>query len=207
MPSSGEAPVARRRRRRHAIIVAVLSCMALLGVGVQPAHALSGDVTMHDPSLIKVGSCYYGYSTGAFGRGGGTISIRRTCNAGGATGWTYVGTIFNSVPAWITARLGRTPPNLWAPDINYINGMYYLYYGGSIWGNGGKAVMGLATASNPAGPWTDRGEVTNLNYPIDPNVFSANGTMYIMWGSWDGIYMRVLDPATGKLSTSNTTMW
>ena len=164
---------------------------------------------MHDPSVIKVGNCYYGYSTGdEGGRGAGTISIRRTCDAGGVTGWSYVGTIFNSMPGWITSSLGRTPPNLWAPDINYINGEYRLYYAGSYWGQQHTAVIGLATATNPAGPWTDRGQVTNINYPIDPNVFTAaNGTMYIMWGSWPGTYMRVLDPATGKLSTSQTTMW
>ncbi|WP_211267191.1 RICIN domain-containing protein [Nonomuraea candida] len=179
----------------------------LLGIGAQPAVALTGDVAMHDPSVIKAGSCYYGYSTGTSGRGGGTISIRRTCDAGGASGWTYVGTIFNSVPAWITARLGRTPPELWAPDINYFNGMYHLYYAASYWGQQTTALMGLATAPDPAGPWTDRGEVTDINYPIDPNVFTADGTMYVMWGSWPGTYLRVLDPVTGKLSPSDTRMW
>ena len=199
----------RVRAAGSAVVAVLLACLAVVAVSSSRAEALTGDVAMHDPSVIKVGNCYYGYSTGdEGGRGAGTISIRRTCDAGGVTGWSYVGTIFNSMPGWITSSLGRTPPNLWAPDINYINGEYRLYYAGSYWGQQHTAVIGLATATNPAGPWTDRGQVTNINYPIDPNVFTAaNGTMYIMWGSWPGTYMRVLDPATGKLSTSETRMW
>ncbi|OCT15081.1 hypothetical protein A8709_13290 [Paenibacillus pectinilyticus] len=165
---------------------------------------------MHDPSLIKVGSCYYGFSTGfEGGPGNGSITIRKTCDTTITTGWTYVGTIWNSVPAWITTRLGSTPPNIWAPDINYFNGQYYLYYGASIWGTN-TATMGLATATNIEGPWTDQGEVTNVNYPIDPNVvWGPNNIPYITWGSWtgNGINMHVLDAATGKLSTTDNNLW
>jgi arabinan endo-1,5-alpha-L-arabinosidase len=44
--------------------------------------------------------------------------------------------------------------------------------------------MGLATATNIEGPWTDQGEVTNVNYPIDPNVvWGPNNGYYYLLGS------------------------
>jgi Carbohydrate-binding module 64/Glycosyl hydrolases family 43 len=70
--------------------------------------------------------------------------------------------------------------------------------------------MGLATATNIEGPWTDAGEVTRVNYPIDPNVsWGPNNTLYIEWGSWTGggINMHVLNPSTGKLSTTDHNLW
>src|SRR6185295_10489186 len=65
-----------------------------------------------------------------------------------------------------------TPPNLWAPDINNVNGQWYLYYAASTFGSQ-RSAIGLATATNIEGRWTDRGEVirstTSNNYTaIDP---------------------------------------
>src|SRR5687768_1254780 len=37
--------------------------------------------------------------------------------------WTYMGDAFSARPAWIDPTSG-----LWAPDIQFLNGQYYLYY-------------------------------------------------------------------------------
>ncbi|MFI1720376.1 family 43 glycosylhydrolase [Streptomyces sp. NPDC020489] len=90
---------------------------------------------MHDPSVIKVGSCYYGFSTGFENdplNPSGSITLRKTCAGTAASGWTKVGNVWSSTPSWITAKLGSTPPNIWAPDIKYFNGVYHLYYAGSL---------------------------------------------------------------------------
>jgi arabinan endo-1,5-alpha-L-arabinosidase len=44
--------------------------------------------------------------------------------------WTFAGTVFND------ATRPNFEPNggLWAPDINYINGQYVLYYSMSVCG-------------------------------------------------------------------------
>lgn len=197
------------------VAVTGLAVVLFAGFGIiypAPAFALSGDIRMHDPSVIKVGSCYYGFSTGFENdpqNPSGSITLRKTCNATPSSGWTKVGNIFSSVPSWITAKLGKTPPNLWAPDIKYFNNQYHLYYAGSLWGTS-YAVMGLATATNIEGPWTDQGMVTDVHYPIDPNVdWGPDGRLYIEWGSFTGggIYMHVLDAATGKLSTTDHNLW
>ncbi|MEV7886466.1 family 43 glycosylhydrolase [Streptomyces sp. NPDC002817] len=209
----GAYPGIRRRRispTLAAILAALVTVIALVTAG--QAKALSGDIRMHDPSLIKVGSCYYGFSTGFENDSlnpSGSITIRKTCAGTAATGWTKVGNVWGTTPSWITSKLGSTPPNIWAPDIKYFNGKYHLYYAGSLWGTN-YAVMGLATATNIEGPWTDQGMVTDVNYPIDPNVdWGPDGRLYISWGSWtgSGTYMHVLDTATGKLSTTDNNLW
>ena len=209
----GPRPRTREGRGRPALAAVLVAFLTVLGlVTASPAQALSGDLRMHDPSVIKVGGCYYGFSTG-FEHDpldpSGSITIRKTCGGTAASGWVKVGNVWESTPSWITSRLGSTPPNIWAPDIKYFNGTYHLYYAGSLWGTN-YAVMGLATATNIEGPWTDRGMVTDVDYPIDPNVdWGPDGRLYISWGSWtgSGTYMHVLDTATGKLSTTDNNLW
>ena len=201
-------------RRRAGVAIAVAAAFALAGVAIgTPASALTGsDTRLHDPSVIKAGSCYYGFSTGFENDSNdpsGAITIHKTCDATAATGWNKVGNVWNTTPAWITQALGQTPPNIWAPDVDYFNGIYHLYYGASLWGTS-TAVMGLMTASDPGGPWADQGMVTNVNYPIDPDVVrGGDGRLYIAWGSFTGggVYLHVLDESTGKLSTSDNNLW
>jgi arabinan endo-1,5-alpha-L-arabinosidase len=198
------------RRRLTLAALAVLVLGAIQLIVANPAQALSGDIRMHDPNVIKVGSCYYGFSTGFENdplNPSGSITTRRTCDATAATGWTKIGNVWESTPSWITARLGQTPPNIWAPDVKYFNNKFHMYYGAAIWGSS-YAVMGLATATNIEGPWTDQGMVTDVNYPIDPNIdWGPDGRLYVSWGSFGGIYMHVLDGSTGKLSTTDHNLW
>ncbi|MEU4385465.1 RICIN domain-containing protein [Promicromonospora sp. NPDC023805] len=192
-------------------LVTILSLVAA-ALTATPAAALTGQTRLHDPTVIKVGSCHYAFSTGFENDSqnpSGSITIYRTCDSTAATGWTKVGNTWSSTPAWITQELGSTPPNIWAPDVNYFDGEYHLYYGASLWGTA-DAAMGLLTATNPAGPWTDRGMVTDVNYPIDPDVVrGGDGRLYVSWGSWTGgaSYLHVLDEGTGKLSTSDHNLW
>lgn len=163
---------------------------------------------VHDPSLIRVGKLTYSFSTGF----AAPIKLSKTTDTTMYSSWTFVKNVPGfSMPTWIapyfTARGLKIPDNLWSPDINFWNGKYYMYYASSVW-NTDYAVCGLATADNIEGPWTDQGLVTDLNYPIDPHVVWDNSVPYLIWGSWtgSGIYMRQIDPATGKLSTLNTSM-
>jgi arabinan endo-1,5-alpha-L-arabinosidase len=203
--------------RTPRIVLLALAAVALLASGivapVAPAEALTGSGTrLHDPSVIKVGSCWYGYSTGFENDSAnptGSITVHRTCDATAETGWVKLGNTWSSTPSWITTALGSTPPNIWAPDINYFDGEYHLYYGASLWGTA-NAVMGLLTSSSPAGPWTDQGMVTDVNYPIDPDVVRGDDNrLYITWGSFTGggTWMHVLDETTGKLSTTDHNLW
>ena len=108
-----------------------------------------------------------------------------------------------AVPDWIADVIGGTPGNLWAPDINSVDGHLRLYYAASTFGSN-RSVIGLATADDVEGPWTDAGEVfrstraDNFN-AIDPDYLEGK----LALGSfWDGIKMIDIDVSTGKRSGS-----
>ncbi|WP_051325796.1 family 43 glycosylhydrolase [Glycomyces tenuis] len=210
LPPRSDVPRAPRRRRTLAGGIALLMTVALALTGLlvtTPASALEGEILLHDPSVIKADGCYYAYTTGFENdpnNRSGSVMVFRTCQATPAGGWEKIGNVWEQTPQWITdAHGGTTPPNIWAPDINYFDGEYHLYYGTAIWGIP-HAAMGLATAPTPNGPWTDQGMITDLNYPIDPDVVRGeDDRLYVAWGSWNGIYMHALDESTGKFSTTD----
>jgi arabinan endo-1,5-alpha-L-arabinosidase len=82
---------------------------------------------------------------------------------------------------------------LWAPDVNCIGGTYVLYYSMSVWGGEWTCGIGVATASSPEGPFTDRGMLMRSNAigvqnSIDPFFMEDEGRNYLVWGSFSGIY-------------------
>jgi arabinan endo-1,5-alpha-L-arabinosidase len=109
-----------------------------------------------------------------------------------------VGDVFTTatLPTWFP----QEKPDLWAPDIRYINGRYYLYYSVAHPKPTQLATIGVATAPAPAGPWTDSGgEViqrgTCPTKDIDPAGFTdEDGKHYLYWGSFDGICAVTLNP-------------
>src|ERR1700712_3781800 len=62
--------------------------------------------------------------------------------------WTYRGDAFPTKPSWVSGFL-------WAPEINYSNGQYRLYYAASDTSlPGGGSAIGGATSSSPPRAWT-----------------------------------------------------
>jgi len=175
---------------------------------------LSGDLGVHDPVIIKEKNTYYIFCTGG-GRREGIIPIRCSTNL---LNWTRCGSAFESLPDWATNEITRAR-GAWAPDISFFNGKYYLYYALSSFGVNESAI-GLAVNEtlDPASPryqWVDQGlairsrpNVDDFN-AIDPAlVIEDKRNVWLCWGSfWGGIKMRRLDPATGKPSTTDTTLY
>jgi arabinan endo-1,5-alpha-L-arabinosidase len=121
--------------------------------------------------------------------------------------WTYMGDAFTSNPSWAEPSAG-----LWAPEIQFFNGQYYLYYGvtdvvESVSGEpncGGDNAIGVATSASPTGPWVDSGGPVveprrngpgcNFFWTYDPDVLIAqDGQKYIYYGSYyGGVQVREL---------------
>jgi arabinan endo-1,5-alpha-L-arabinosidase len=172
-----------------------------------------GPYNVHDPSIKKFGDYYYCYSTdvgyGITVRSG--IQIRRSKDL---VQWEFVGWVFNSLPAAGVAYIrqkGGTPNDaLWAPYVMQAGSTYRLYY--ALSSNVGRlSVIGLATASNPEGPWTETGTVVTSDggsevqtNAIDPTVVTTPaGDQYMYYGSaWDGIYILKLSGSSGLAAVS-----
>lgn len=117
------------------------------------------------------------------------------------------------------------PPNwcpkgkLWAPDINYIDGKYVLYYAMGVWGGLKESASGVAVSDSPLGPFVDKGMIVSYSNTgvlncIDPvfwddgvkgskdsKVSAAKGEKrkagkkYLLWGSFckgSGIWIAEL---------------
>jgi beta-xylosidase len=196
--------------------LAVVTALLLTPVPATAAasETPSPDPIAHDPTLIKQGRHYYEIITGDIGTRT-YLPIRRSTDL---VHWTFLGTVFTTPPAWVVEELGSTPGDFWAPDINYFDGEYHLYYAASSFGTN-NSVIGLATnvTLNPDDPryeWVDRGMVlrsrTGDNFnAIDADVvFDAARVPWMSFGSfWDGIKMRRLDRGTGLLSAVDTTLY
>ena len=122
--------------------------------------------------------------------------------------WTYMGDAFTTRPDWIDPTSG-----LWAPDIQYFNDQYYLYYAIPDVGDAasgepgchGDSAIGVATSSSPLGPWVDSGAPVveprrngpgcNFFWTFDPEVVEDDGQRFIFFGSYyGGIAARELSP-------------
>ncbi len=168
------------------------------GVSISPR----GDLAAHDPSIVKQGNTYYVFSTG------GGIQIRTSTDL---ISWTRAGFVFSAIPSWISHAVGSNVTDLWAPDISYVKGTYYLYYAGSVFGKK-TSIIGLATNQtlDPTSPkyhWDDKGLVLQSTESddfnaIDPNLtFDAHGNPWLDFGSfWSGIRLSRLDPSFSKAS-------
>ena len=92
----------------------------------------------------------------------------------------------------------------WAPDVIFLGNRYRMYY--SCAGQGAPAAIGVATANNLAGPWTDQGLVVAGNNAIDPAPLIDGGNLWMTWGNWQtGIDLLQLNPSNGK--PLNSSRW
>jgi len=173
-----------------------------------------GSYNVHDPSIKKFGDYYYCYSTDV---GYGTtvpagIQIRKSKDL---VEWTFVGWVFNGLPAkgkqFIASHGSTAFEALWVPYVMKVSNEYRLYY--SLSSPAPRlSVIGLATAANPEGLWTEKDlVVTSLDNSdiqtnaINPTVITtAGGDQFMYYGSaWDGICTLKLDAATGLAANSN----
>jgi arabinan endo-1,5-alpha-L-arabinosidase len=160
--------------------------------------AVSGATGTHDPSIVKTPS-------GGYIRAQTGDNIPLTTSAD-RTAFTAAGSAFPSGASWTTAYTGGSR-SLWAPDISYHNGLYYMYYSASTFGSNHSAIFLATSSTGASGSWTNKGLViesqTSNNYnAIDPNLIVDDaGQWWLNFGSfWSGIQQIALDPSTGLRS-------
>lgn len=193
-----------------------LLSLGVAGAGAAIAHrALGAEPTLnaqlsgwldglHDPVIIREGATWH-----VFGSGGWTgkpgLSWRTSTDL---HAWRDNGSPIDAVPAWAQRAIPGARA-IWAPDIQFVDGVFRLYYSVST-GGSMRSVTGFATSptldrASPRYGWTDHGLVVESFAGGTYNVIDANfvvdfaGNHWLAFGSyWSGIKLVQLDKATGK---------
>ncbi len=166
-----------------------------------------------DPSIIRGQSPgdenWYLYCTSERFKDRGDVHLMAISKSRDLVNWTYVGDVFDRRPDWVTSDA-----YLWAPDIQYFNGKYYLYYTASNTRIGGSAIF-VATSDTPVGPWMAYREPVvepsiakccrgGYRWTIDSDVVEDGGQRYILFGSFNGGISARLLSADGLSSNKST---
>ena len=149
-----------------------------------------------DPTVVRVENEFYLYVTSGIVRGYKSSDLINWSRiAGGNTS-----EVFNERPDFTDDDVTETA--MWAPDINYFDGKYVMYYAISKWGGGATCGIGVGVSDKPQGPFmppagNPNGKLfvsSEIGVPnsIDPCFYEENGKRYLFWGSFSGIYMTEL---------------
>jgi arabinan endo-1,5-alpha-L-arabinosidase len=170
----------------------VLSFIALFFISFLNAQSLNGDTlpVVHDPVMIKQDSMYYVFCTG-WG-----ISVYSSKDM---KHWKPQSPVFAKAPEWAVQTIPGFRGHIWAPDISYHNGQYYIYYAVSAFGKNTSAI-GVATnktldTTSKDFKWVDHGKVIqsvpnrDMWNAIDPNlIVDERNASWLAFGSfWEGI--------------------
>jgi arabinan endo-1,5-alpha-L-arabinosidase len=186
MNASAHTPIGRR-----ATLLSLFLSLVFFTLGLGALHAQVAP--SHDPSTMirNTDGRYWIFTTG------NGVWAMSSSNAN-FTDWRAENTVFpvGTWPGWINNYVSGFTGGFWAPEVIKIGSTYYCYY--SCAGNGAPAAIGLATATNLSGPWTDRGLIVAGNNAIDPAILRDGSNMYMTYGNWQsGIDLIQLNPTTG----------
>ncbi|WP_245623413.1 arabinan endo-1,5-alpha-L-arabinosidase [Catenovulum maritimum] len=164
----------------------------------------ASEVHAHDPVMVKSDNKYYLFTTGK------GISFYESTNM---LDWKPLKPVFDSSPKWIESIVPNFDGHMWAPDIYFESGTYYLYYSISAFGKNTSAI-GVVTnktldSSSDNYKWIDHGKVIqsipnrDLWNAIDPNIIKdEKGDTWMSFGSfWSGIKLVKLAPSLTQIST------
>jgi arabinan endo-1,5-alpha-L-arabinosidase len=181
-----------------------LLLLVLLIIGISSTASAQGEganFRVHDPVMIRQGSTYYLFATGP------GIAVWSSPDM---NNWSRQKAVFDSPPQWAVDAIPGFKGHVWAPDISYHNGTYYLYYSVSAFGKNTSAI-GLATnptldPKDPNYKWTDHGKVVqsvpgrDMWNAIDPNLIKdEKGQPWLTFGSfWGGMKLVKMDNSLKK---------
>lgn len=180
------------------LVICLLFANAMLGQVAQT------NISVHDPVIIQQDSMYYIFCTGM----GISVFSSKDLKT-----WNSEKPVFATPPQWAINAVKGFRGHIWAPDISYHNGLYYLYYAVSAFGKN-TSCIGLATnktlnSSSKDFNWIDHGKIIesvpgrDMWNAIDPNeIDDEQGNHWLAFGSfWNGIKLAELNQTLTALAT------
>jgi GH43 family beta-xylosidase len=172
-----------------ALVVAAANCSSSKTAGTAPpvtnACTFTNPLgTGADPWVVRRGDSYYFAESK-----NNAIWIHKT-------GW-LTSITSGGVAVWTAPSSGWNQTNIWAPELHYIDGHWYIYYAGGSSGppfiNQRAGVLESVT-DDPLGAYTDYGmlytgdDITNKTNPIwaiDLTVHRIGSQLYAVWSGWE----------------------
>lgn len=187
-------------------VLPILFCfMGMDAVTAQWKPDDSKGLVAHDPVMIKQDSTFYLFTTG-----GGMAKSMDLEN------WTRIEPVPSKLE-WVTENIiPGYRGGYWAPDIQYLDGTYYLYYSPSAFAKNTSAIGVMTNKTldqdSPVYKWKDQGMILqsvpgrDFWNAIDANVFfdrkrGGEVTGWLSFGSfWGGMKLVKLAPDMKSLA-------
>ena len=116
------------------------------------------------------------------------------------------------VEVWHKHESGIMSCHIWAPELHYINGVWYLYYAGGdkddIWAIR-PYVLECVDEDPMTGTWVEKGKMGRAEedefsfeaFSLDATVFENKGKWYYVWAEKVGVGKQISNLYIGELET------
>jgi GH43 family beta-xylosidase len=111
-----------------------------------------------------------------------------------------------AVVAWTRHTSGVMAAHIWAPEIHFIDGRWYIYFAAGsstdVWAIR-IYVLENASANPLEGTWIEKGQlVTNFeSFALDATTFEHAGTRYLVWAQSDPSFANNSSIFIGRMAT------
>ncbi|MFD4636103.1 family 43 glycosylhydrolase [Lentzea sp. NPDC058436] len=163
--------------RLAVLVLAVLAWIPVPQAGATPAVRYTNPIAEKraDPHVFKHTDGYY-YFTATVPEYDRIVLRRATTIQGLASAQETV--------IWRKHSSGEMAAHIWAPEIHFINGKWYVYFAAGrsddIW----RIRMYVLESTDPfSTSWTERGRITTPwdTFSLDASTFVHNGVRYLTW--------------------------
>ncbi len=173
---------ARTSGRKLASLSLALWAAALLSSTAATAQTFTNPIlpeTAADPSIVRHNGLYFH----TFSDGGQRIFVRKSSTLGG----------LGSAPpvqVWLSPNTGAYSQQVWAPELQLLQGKWYIYFAASDGNNANHRMFVLeSTSLDPQGTYVFKGQLrpTTDRWAIDGAVIQKDdGSLYFVWSGWPG---------------------
>jgi GH43 family beta-xylosidase len=91
---------------------------------------------------------------------------------------------------WTPPSSGPYSHELWAPEIHFLRGKWYIYFAADAGSNQSHRIWVIENSSPDPfqGEWTFKGKVSDASdkWAIDASVFEEAAQLYMIWSGWEG---------------------